>query len=125
MNRVVFVAAGATSEVLDSNDSPLGELYINSPASPEPESSTGNGTAVNSAGMQSMTSNATEGDTDAVCKHDAFRLPLQLGQNQFSVAVTAPDPPEQVQLFFHPKLLRGSCTYVNIAMATGSLSVLA
>lgn len=89
-------AAGAISEVLDSDDAPLGELYVYPPSSPEPDSSSDNGTAVNSAGMQSMTSNVTEGHTDAVCNKNAFLLPLQLGQNDFNVAVTAPDLPEQV-----------------------------
>lgn len=98
LNSFGMFAAGATSEVLDADDSPLGELYSYPPSSPEPESSSPNDTAVNSAGMQSMTSNVTEGDTDAICKDNAFLLPLQLGQNEFSVVVTVPDVPEQASI---------------------------
>ena len=92
----VFAAAGATFEVLDSDNTPLGELYIYPPSSPEPESSSANSSEVNSAGMQSMSS-ATGNSTDAVCSKNAFLLPLQLGQNDFSIAVTAPEPADQVR----------------------------
>ena len=91
-------AAGATSEVLDADDSPVEELYNYPPSSPELQSSSANDTAVNSAGMQSMTSNVTEGHTNAICKDNAFLLSLQLGQNDFSVVVTAPDMPEQASI---------------------------
>ena len=90
----VFAAAGATFEVLDSDNTPLGELYIYPPSSPEPESSSANSSEVNSAGMQSMSSNATGNSTDAVCSKNAFLLRLQLGQNDFSIAVTAPETAE-------------------------------
>jgi len=93
----VFAAAGATFEVLDSDNTPLGELYIYPPSSPEPESSSANSSEVNSAGMQSMSSNATGNSMDAVCSKNAFLLPLQLGQNDFSIAVTAPEPADQVR----------------------------
>lgn len=92
----VFAAAGAMFEVLDSDNTPLGELYIYPPSSPEPESSSANSSEVNSAGMQSMSS-ATGNSTDAVCSKNAFLLPLQLGQNDFSIAVTAPEPADQVR----------------------------
>lgn len=92
----VFAVAGATFEVLDSDNTPLGELYVYPPPSPEPESSSANSSEVNSAGMQSMSSNATGTSADAVCSKNAFLLPLQLGQNDFSVAVTALEPAEQV-----------------------------
>ncbi|KAL0046818.1 hypothetical protein WJX82_010658 [Trebouxia sp. C0006] len=55
--------AGATFEVLDSDNTPLGELYVYPPPSPEPESSSANSS--------------------------------ELGQNDFSVAVTALEPAEQ------------------------------
>ena len=83
--------AGASFEVLDADDTPLAELYSASSTSPEPESS-----SVNSAGMQSMASNATGDGTDAVCSKTAFLLPLQLGQNDYSIVVTAPDLADQV-----------------------------
>ena len=96
-------AADATPEVLDSDDSPLAELYAYPPGSAEPEEdSSANDTAVNSAGMQSMTSNVTAGHADAICKNNAFQLPLQLGQNRFSVAITAPDLPVQASVWAAP-----------------------
>ena len=84
-----MAVAGATFEVLDSDDSPMGELYTYPPSSPEPELNSINSTEVNSAGMQSMSS--TGNSTDTVCGKNAFLLPLQLGQNDYSVLVTAPD----------------------------------
>lgn len=86
---------------MDSDDAALPALHPYPPDSGEPEedSSVANDTVVNSAGMQSMsTSNVTAGHAEAVCKNNAFLLPLQLGQNRFSVAITAPDPPEQVSI---------------------------
>ena len=93
----MFAAAGATFEVLDSDNTPLGELGVYPPPSPEPESSSANSSEVNSAGMQSMSSNTTGTSADAVCSKNAFLLPLQLGQNDFSIAVTAPEPADQVR----------------------------
>lgn len=92
----VFAAAGATFDVLNSNNTLLRDLYTYPPSSPEPESSSANSSEVNSAGMQSMSSNATGNSTDAVCSKNAFLLPLQLGQNDFNIAVTAPEPADQV-----------------------------
>lgn len=46
--------------------------------------------------MQSMASNATGDSTDAVCSKTAFLLLLQLGQNDYSIVVTAPDLADQV-----------------------------
>lgn len=104
----MLTAAEATPEVLDSNDSPLAELYTYSPGSGEPEEgSSANDTVVNSAGMQSMTSNVTAGDADAICRNNAFLLPLQLGQNSFSVAIAAPDLPEKASVRSCPP---GPCT---------------
>ncbi len=74
-----------------------GSCTSNPPTSPEPETSLANDTEVNSAGMQSMISNATGDSTDALCSNNAFLLPLQLGQNEYSIAVTGPDPVDQVQ----------------------------
>ncbi|DBA75632.1 TPA: hypothetical protein ACH3X2_009068 [Trebouxia sp. C0005] len=87
--------AGATFDVLNSNNTLLRDLYTYPPSSPEPESSSANSSEVNSAGMQSMSSNATGNSTDAVCSKNAFLLPLQLGQNDFNIAVTAPEPADQ------------------------------
>lgn len=104
----MLAAAEATPEVLDDNDSPLAELYTYPHGSGEAEEdSSANDTVVNSAGMQSMTSNVTAGDADAICRNNAFLLPLQLGQNSFSVAIAAPDLPEQASVqLCHP----GPCT---------------
>lgn len=123
----MLIAAGATPEVFDSDDSPLAELYADSPAAEADEDSSANDTVVNSAGMQSMTRNVTAGDADAICKNNAFLLPLQLGQNSFSVAITAPDPP--VQASMKKRLLRtkhAQCAYAcakfTCVMSAGSSS---
>ena len=95
----MLIAADASPEVFDSEDSPLAELYAYPPADEADEDSSANDTMVNSAGMQSMTSNVTAGDADAICRNNAFLLPLQLGQNSFSVSITAPDLPEQASMW--------------------------
>lgn len=125
---VVLAAAEATPEVLDSNDSPLPELYPYPPGSGEAEEdSSANDTVVNSAGMQSMTSNVTAGDADAICRNNAFLLPLQLGQNSFSVAVAAPDPPEQASVHLCPPgactmCLQQDCLFVKCCTGHGMLA---
>lgn len=100
-DRPCSSAAEATPEVLDSDDAPLPALHFYPPnlSEPEEDSSAANDAVVNSAGMQSMsTSNVTAEHAEAVCKNNTFLLPLQLGQNRFSVAITAPDPPEQASI---------------------------
>ena len=82
-------------EVLDADDAVLGELYTSASSSPHPEP-TANDTTVNSAGMQSMTSNTTGNSVDAICSKNAYMLPLQPGQNVFSIVVSPPEPSEQV-----------------------------
>ena len=112
LRSAMLIAAGATPEVFDSDDSPLAELYADPPAAEADEDSSANDTVVNSAGMQSMTSNVTAGDADAICKNNAFLLPLQLGQNSFSVAITAPDPPEQASMRKRlPRTKHAKCAY--------------
>ena len=88
-------AAGASTEVLDADNSVLGELFAQPPSPPEPEV-TANDSNPNSAGMQSMTSNTTGNSTAAVCSQNAYILPLQLGQSDFQIVVTPPEPVEQV-----------------------------
>lgn len=102
LRSTMLIAADATPEVFDSDDSPLAELYAYPATAEADEDSSANDTAVNIAGMQSMTSNVTAGDADAICKHNAFLLPLQLGQNSFSVIVSAPDPSEQASVWKRP-----------------------
>ena len=89
------LAAGATIEVLDSDDNLLQKLTsaeLSSTAMPSSSDQTAvNSTGLNSAGMQSMTSNVTEGSTSAACNSNAYLLPLQLGQNEFEIEVAPPE----------------------------------
>ena len=92
---VLPFAAGASTEVLDAEDAVLGELYAQPSSPPEPELSANDSTP-NSAGMQSMTTNTTGNSTAAVCSQNAYILPLLLGQNEFQIVVTPPEPVEHV-----------------------------
>ena len=100
--RKCVFAVGASVEVLDSDDNLIQKLTTGE-LSPEatPEGANPNAsysTGLNSAGMQSMTSNVTEDSTRAVCGSQAFLLPLQLGQNDFDIEVTPPEPLDQVRV---------------------------
>ena len=102
--------------MLDADDAVLGELYASAPSSPHPEPS-GNDSTVNSAGMQSMTSNITGNSMDVVCSKNAYMLPLQLGQNVFSIVVSPPEPAEQVLI---PSCLHGFMLSVVSLCLNGS-----
>ena len=94
------LTAGATIEVLDSDDNLIQKLssaQLSSKAVLGANNQTAvNSTGLNSAGMQSMTSHVTESSTSAVCASNAYLLPLQLGQNEFDIEVTPPESPDEV-----------------------------
>lgn len=94
------IAVGATIEVVDSDDNLIPKLS-SAPLYPQAtyegtNPAASNSTGLNSAGMQSMISNVTQSSTDAVCGNNAYMLPLQLGQNDFDIEVTPPEPIAQV-----------------------------
>lgn len=102
-----LLVAGATIEVADSDDNIIQKLStanISPQVTPEGSNvDASNSTGLNSAGMQSMVRNATEHSTDAICGSNAYLLPLQLGQNDFDIDVTPPEPFDQVSIHSVPK----------------------